>query len=591
LKLLILLALAGLMQATRSFAEPGYAGPGAVALGLGFTLLAAFFAGGVFKSIGLPRLTGYIVAGIVSGPSMLALLSPAMVGDLRIFNGVAVALIALSAGTELELARMRPLLRTIGWLTLTAVIGTALLLGLTVYLARDLLPFLGALPPVQALAVSFTLGAAMAAQSPAVVVALRDETRADGPLVRTVLGVVVLADLVVIVLFALLSTLATATFGASADLGDTLATLTWELFGSIGVGAGVGLLLRLYLGAVEHGAALFVVTVAFVIAEVGQRVHLDPLLVALAAGVLVRNLTRMGDTLHGLIETSSLPVYVVFFAITGAGIHLDVLTMVGLPAVILVAVRAAGLIGGARLGARLAGAPPVVRRWVGLGLLPQAGLALALALLFAKAFPVFGEQAAALLLGVVAINEIVAPVLYRYALVRSGEAGAAPAGHGALDSAVEEPSLPDYPAMLDVAAVTRDVAGPDLAAAVGQTLAAAPEGALVGDRSALVEAAARSAQELAPGVILAHTEHTAVGRSLAVVGVGRAGFEGPAGPGGLPPAHVLFLVLDPPGRDATRHLRTLAAVARIIELPATIASIRGAESDEELLRLLRDHAG
>ena len=587
MKLVILLALFGLMQATRTFAGVDDGGPGSVALGLGFILLAAFFAGGLFKRFGLPRLTGYIVAGIVAGPDVLALLSPAMVSELKIFNGVAVALIALSAGTELELERMRPLFRAIGWLTLTAVVGTALLLGAAVYLAREWLPFLDALTPLQAAAVSLTLGAAMAAQSPAVVVALRDETAADGPLTRTVLGVVVLADLVVIILFALASTFASVTLGEAADLATTLKTLSWELFGSMAVGAALGLLLRVYLGAVEHGAALFVLTVAFVIAEIGQRVHLDPLIVALAAGVLVRNATRMGDTLHELIERTAMPVYVVFFAITGAGIHLEVLSLVVAPAVLFVGVRAFGLLSGARLGARIAGAPPVVRRYVGFGLLPQAGLALALALIFARTFPAFGDAAGALLLGVVAINEIVAPAIYRLALLKSGEAGAGPSEHHATTEEEPEALLVPFPPTLNVDGVRHRLMGPDLEAAVAETLTAAPSGFMRGDLTAIGHLAAATAHELTPGVVIVHAEHPDVTHSLALVGVSPGGFVGPSGERDT---HVLFLVLDPPGRDATRHLQTLAAVARILQLPTTIARLCAAESEDDVLTLLRDQS-
>jgi Kef-type K+ transport system membrane component KefB len=166
-----------------------------------------------------------------------------------------------------------------------------------------------------------------------------------------------------------------------------------------------------------------VLLVAFVIAEVGQRLHFDPLLVALAAGMCVRNASEVGDELHHHIEAPSLPVYILFFAGAGAHLHLDVLSLVGVPAVVFVLVRGVGLLTGASIGARVAEAPPGVRRFAGFGLLPQAGLALALSMLFAKTFPEFGVEAGALTLGVVAINEIVAPALYRSALVRSGEAG------------------------------------------------------------------------------------------------------------------------------------------------------------------------
>ena len=110
--------------------------------------------------------------------------------------------------------------------------------------------------------------------------------------------------------------------------------------------------------------------------------------------------------------------------------------------------RALGFFGGARLGAAIADAPLVVRRYAGFGLMPQAGLALALSLLFARTFPQFGAAAGALTLGVVALNEILAPALFRAALLRSGEAQlpatlAAPAAPETLPSAdTLEPSAP-----------------------------------------------------------------------------------------------------------------------------------------------------
>lgn len=423
---ILLLAVVGLMVAVRSFEAAGTELGSGSALSVGFLLLTAYFAGSVAKSIRLPRLTGYLAAGLAAGASGLQLLPSAVLDDLRIFTGVAVALIALTAGTELELRSMRSLARTIGWVTFIAVVGGALLLGCAVMLLRPLLPFMDGMSTLEAMAVAGVLGVVMSAQSPAVVVALRTELAADGPVCRTVLGVVVIADLVVILMFALSSTIATSVFGETTSVRATIIHLAWELLGSIVAGLGIGVILAAYLKRVGHGAAMFVIMVAFIVAEVGQRIGLDPLLVALAAGVLIRNTTKQGDALHHAIEGSALPVYLVFFAQAGATIHLDVLMVVGVPAIAMVLVRTGSFLGGARIATRIAGAPESVRRWVGFGLLPQAGLALALSMLFSRTFPEFGADAGAMTLGVVALNELVAPVLYRFALVRSGEAGRMP---------------------------------------------------------------------------------------------------------------------------------------------------------------------
>lgn len=424
MKLVLIVILAGLMQAARAFAPPTGIGsqPAATALACGYLLLTGFLMGAVFKRIGLPKLTGYLATGILAGPQVLSLVTYEQVGNLQIFNGVAIALIALTAGSEMHFKSLRPLFRSIAWVTLIAVVGTTLLLGVAAWLMRDMLPFLGGRDELQVIALCAVLGVTMVAQSPAVVVALRDETDADGPMTRTVLSVVVLADLVVILLFAFASTLARTTFGESTNALETAGNLAWEILGSGVVGLVVGGLIALYLRFVK-GGALFILAVAFLVAEVGRRVHFDPLLVALAAGMFIRNATDVAERLHHEIESASFPVYVAFFAVTGAGIHLDALLVVGLPAAIFVAVRGLGFFVGNDLAARVAKAPEVVRRYGSFGLMPQAGLALALAILFKKSFPDLGDEAGALVFGIVALNELLAPILFRLALIRSGEAG------------------------------------------------------------------------------------------------------------------------------------------------------------------------
>lgn len=423
--LILIVVLGGLMHAARTFAPQQAAGsdPAGTILACGYLLLSAYLAGNVFKQLRLPRLTGYLATGIVVGPHVVGLLNEPMVRDLRIFNGVAVALLAFNAGVEMHFASIRPLLRTIAWIIGLAILGTTLLLAVALFVLKGFLPFMHDLSLVQAGAIALVLGAVMSAQSPAVVMALRDETRAEGPVSRTALAVVVFADLVVIMMFALFSSLAKATMGADTDVMATVRALAWEIGASIGVGLAVGGLLVLFLRKIQAGGALFLVVVCFVVAEVGGRVHLDPLLIALTAGILVRNGTEMGDRLLEAIDAASMPIYVAFFAVAGAGMHISALKTVGIPVAIFAILRAAGFLYGTRTAARLAGAPDSVGRYAGFGLIPQAGMALALALLFARTFPSLGDEAAALVFGIVACNELLAPILFRVALFRSGEAG------------------------------------------------------------------------------------------------------------------------------------------------------------------------
>lgn len=423
MRLLLLVLLCGLMHAARSFApQPGIGSAAAgTALACGFLLLAGFLFGETVKQIGLPRLTGYLVAGLVAGPQVVGFVSDPMVRNLRVFNGVAIALIALTAGSDIDLRELRPRIKVVVAICLVGVLGTAACISATAWAGRGWLPFLTSLPPGSAVAVAVVLGVTLAAQSPAVVVALRDELSADGPVSKTVLAVVVLSDLLLIVLFAAASLFAKSALGGSADAADTALRLAWELLGSAGIGVAVGALISLYLAKIEGGGALFIVVVCFVLAEIGQRIELDPLLLGLGAGMTVRNASATADRLHREISTASLPVYVAFFSLTGAGIELGALPSIGAAAVVLVALRALSFLVLTRLGARAGGAEPSVQRFAGAGMLPQAGLALALALLFRRTFPELRE-AATLIVVSVAINELIAPVVYRAALVRSGEA-------------------------------------------------------------------------------------------------------------------------------------------------------------------------
>jgi Kef-type K+ transport system membrane component KefB len=264
--------------------------------------------------------------------------------------------------------------------------------------------------------------------------AMLAETRAEGPLSRVILASVVAADLTVIVVFSLVLALAGALIGGAIDVQATAVEVGWELLGSIVFGIAIGMLVGVFLRTVKQSAALFALMVCVVVAEIGPKVHLDPLIVLLASGVWLRNFsTANAHDLLSKFESAQLPVFLVFFALAGANLELDKLATNAIAVVVIAIVRAATFYFGSRRACRRSGADVMTTRYAWFGLVPQAGLALALAIVLQDTFSTavygagnpaaFGSNAAVLVLGVVALNQLVAPPILRLVLLRSGEAG------------------------------------------------------------------------------------------------------------------------------------------------------------------------
>jgi Kef-type K+ transport system membrane component KefB len=419
---LLLLSLTGLMQAARSFDTSG--SNGGTELAFGFLLLAAFFAARIGSRIGLPKLTGYLIVGIVAGPYVLDLVSTQQTVSLGIVNGVATCILGLSAGGELDLKRVKPLVKTLRAITVFGVLAAMVVLAAVLFVLQPMLPMFSNTTLMQTLAICAVVGVALSAQSPAVVMALLAETRADGPLSRLILATVVVADLIVIVVYSIVAAITGALVGSGIDIGETMMSIGWELFGSMAFGVVIGMLIARYIMSVNNGNALFALLVCVVVAEIGSRIHLDPLVVMLAAGVWLKNFSRAdANALLHSFEAAELPVFLVFFSLAGCKLDISTLAAMAIPVVLVAAARATVFFFGCRLACTRTAADPSVTRYGWTGLVPQAGLSLALVVVIQKNFPTFGTPAAVLLLSVVGLNQLFAPVLLRLSLIRSGEAG------------------------------------------------------------------------------------------------------------------------------------------------------------------------
>ena len=183
------------------------------------------------------------------------------------------------------------------------------------------------------------------------------------------------------------------------------------------------------------------VALCAVISQVGGHVHFEPILVGLAAGLVVENIAPPdGDALKRGVEQSALPILIVFFVAAGASLQLDALAQIGAMAALISIARMALMRAGTRLGARIANVAPPVDGLIWMGLVAQAGVTLGLVTLVADEFPDWGARLQTLIVALIALHQLVGPVLFRNALVRAGEVGRASAPSCEMPSAPPAPS-------------------------------------------------------------------------------------------------------------------------------------------------------
>lgn len=394
---------------------------------LGLLLLVSHVTGGLAADLGLPRITGYLLAGLLIGPSGVALVTDADVASLILIDQIAIALIAFSAGAELKLREVKAAGRVIASILTVEMITVFVAVAGVVLLLKPVFPITAGRGWGEAVIIASVFGSIAIANSPSVAVAVINDTRSRGPVSSTILGVTVLKDVAVIVLFAIMLSVArTLLQGSEGGLGLELAErMWWEIGGSVAVGAILGWLVSRYLVRWRAEPILFVLGMAILITVVADHLHLEILLTALTTGFFVENIAESeAEPFVHAVEANALPVYALFFSLAGASIHLDELVSVWPLVLLLVAVRGVAIWSGTRAGARLGGAEDAVRRHAWTGFVSQAGVTLGMVTIAAEAFPEWGAEMKTLFVAMVAIHELGGPVLLQRGLAAAGETGA-----------------------------------------------------------------------------------------------------------------------------------------------------------------------
>ncbi|MEZ4318174.1 MAG: cation:proton antiporter, partial [Myxococcota bacterium] len=438
-------------------------------MAVGFVILASYTIGELAEVAKLPHITGYLLAGLLLGGSVAhtlhdlpfiepwlfppfdkGLLNENVLKQLGLMDTLALALICLTAGGELKLESLKSglwrILGILGAQTVTILTGIT---GLFLLMSQSWSPLLfdkfAGLDLTQAVAVGAVLASVALATAPAATIAVINSTGSKGPMTSNILPVVVLKDVVVVVAFSATSAIAVGALGTGG--GGSFGAAIGIIVASIVFGLLVGLVIDLYLRYVGAEVLLFIVGMIFATAEGATLIahaidpagHPELALVFIAAGFATGNFSSVGDELIHEVERLSLPVYVVFFTMAGAKLHLDDLLASWQFALLLVGTRIAMIWAGVAIGSRVPGTDAMTRKYAWMGFISQAGLALTLAGAIQRTFGgELGSGLFSLILAGVALNEILGPVLLQFGLGFAGET-AAQRGEGAhADQAVAE---------------------------------------------------------------------------------------------------------------------------------------------------------
>lgn len=389
----------------------------------------------LFRKVRLPLITGMLFMGIICGPFVLNLISFDSTKDLTFLNDIALAFIAFAAGSELYLKELRSSYRTIKWMTIGQV-GITFIVGcIMVFFSTYLFPFTEHFHTHAKIAITLLIVTIFIARSPASAIAIINELRAKGPFTRTLLGVTVIKDFIVIILFALCFSIANLLITGQRFSTIYFALLTLELITSFGIayllGKVVAWLLSLRIGTPAKAVMILITGFSiYLLSHFLQQMlyrllainfHIEPLLICIIASFFVTNYTRYRREFLKIIKDLSPYIYVVFFTLIGATISIDLLAATWKYALLLFLIRLITLFAGAYFGGAMAGES---FRFCSIAWMPyvtQAGVSLGLVTVVATQYADWGAEFFVLMISVIVLNQIAGPPLLKWAIGLAGE--------------------------------------------------------------------------------------------------------------------------------------------------------------------------
>lgn len=380
-------------------------------LGLSLIILAGFLTAKLFRTAKIPAVTSYILVGIVIGPSGLQVMPEGILAASGFISDVVLGLIAFGIGRNFHFQTFGKTGGTIVRISVMEALGALVMVTAALHLLLEI-----------PLHVAVLFGAIASATAPAATVMVIEEIKAKGPLTDTLLGVVALDDAWSLMIFAVSIVVAKTITPDVANHLEILAEAGMAVFDiafSLILGAALAWLLHHYSSRVKDPSDLEIFTLGIILLTVGaaNSIGLSALIACLALGVVLVNLSSEGCRFFEVIEPLDTPLYLIFFVLAGSLLEIGLLREIGLLGLVYIVFRVAGKLLGAYIGASAPGGmEPNVRKYTGLGLIPQAGVALGLALMAREQFPVVGEMIFGTIVATTVVFELAGPIATRTAL-------------------------------------------------------------------------------------------------------------------------------------------------------------------------------
>ena len=374
---------------------------------IAIAMFLALFSSKLMKKCKLPNVTGYLLIGLLAGPYCLNVIPEDIMHSLSFVPTIALGFIALSIGAEFKLSYLKKVGKAPVIIAILEGLGAILVVDLALILTGHDIRF------------SLVLGAIASATAPAATLMVVRQYKAKGPVTSTLLPVVAVA----LMGFGISVAIAKALANPTASIAASLVHPMIEIFGALIAGGLLGIvyafLTKYFTGRGNRMSVTF--AMVFVCLGICEMFALSSLLGCMAMSAVYVNLSKEYEAVFALTDRITPPLFMLFFFLSGAELYVTILSSVGVIGMIYVIFRVIGKVSGAYLGAKLSKAQPVVQKYLGLTLIPQAGVAIGLATTSMSVVPEFGTQIQTIILCGTVIYEIIGPLTTKLALKKAGE--------------------------------------------------------------------------------------------------------------------------------------------------------------------------